>query len=265
MKKAVRIMVAVMVSLFGTISLTRAASVGLNSEKKGLSTSVEYTHVFDQELDKDAGSVDSEIDKIDAVLAKLNYAFNEYVSLYTKLGSADIDVNLAFVKGADRANYQLEHDFGFAWGGGIQASLPLGDSEWRSIFDLQYLRWDSEVNSVKVNNISASAVSSTDAEVTDLSLSALLAKKWTLSNGGVLTPYAGVKLSHVVVDYGTLSHAGITVGSTTFSGFSGDISSENKVGAVMGTEYQLNDRWSLAVEGRLVDETAITGSAKYRF
>jgi len=36
-------------------------------------------------------------------------------------------------------------------------------------------------------------------------------------------------------------------------------------GVFLGTDYKLNDSWSLNLEGRFVDETAMSFAAKYKF
>ena len=237
-----------------------AASVGLTAEKQGWDASVEYSHVFDQEMKEQTSFKSSEIDQSQAVLAKVDYAFNENYSLYGKLGMADLETKLTGVSGADRAPYKLDYGFGFAWGIGGKASYPIGQDGLRAILDLQYLRWESSLDSLTVNGTKPSSVSASDVAVSDLSLSGILAKGW-----GNFTPYLGVKLSRVIVDYGTVSHAGVTVGSTSFLGFTGDFESDNNIGMITGAEYKVTDNLSLNVEGRFIDETAVTGGLTYRF
>ena len=50
-----------------------------------------------------------------------------------------------------------------------------------------------------------------------------------------------------------------------FLGFSGDVVSENNVGIIVGAEYDITEGVSLNVEGRFIDESASTGSLRYRF
>jgi len=41
--------------------------------------------------------------------------------------------------------------------------------------------------------------------------------------------------------------------------------SENNVGIIVGAEYDITEGVSLNVEGRFIDESAATGSLRYRF
>ena len=75
--------IGVLFSLF--LGSAKAASVGLAPTQAGPSVSVEYTHVFDQELEEQATVKNLEIDESQAVLVKLNYAFNDRVGLYAKM------------------------------------------------------------------------------------------------------------------------------------------------------------------------------------
>lgn len=47
-----------------------AASVGLPADQKGLSASLEYTHVFNQDLEDQTSVKNLEIDKSDAILRR---------------------------------------------------------------------------------------------------------------------------------------------------------------------------------------------------
>ena len=257
-----------LIGLIGLLAVTTtagASSVGLPEKKTGFSASVEYGHVFDQDLEPTGAVKNIEIDESKSVLTKLSYDFNENYSLYAKLGTADLESKLIMTSAGDNAPYTLDYDFGFAWGVGGKASYPIGESGLRAILDIQYVSWESSLDSMKVNNVSASSVSASDVSVSDLSLSGILAKEWTLGNGRALTPYLGAKFSKVNVDYGTATHAGVVVGSTTFLGFVGDANSDDNVGIVTGVEYEITDSLSLNVEGRFIDETAATASLKYSF
>ena len=99
-----------------------AASVGLAPEKQGVSASVEYTHIFDQDLEESSDTKGPAVEQSQAILTKVNYAFDEHYSLYAKIGTADLDGSLTGVSGADRATYKLEYDFGFAF--------KFSDREW---------------------------------------------------------------------------------------------------------------------------------------
>ena len=255
------ILVGVVLLLGFSSKWAQGASVGLAQEKQGWDASVEYTALLNQDIKDQTSVKNHEIDQSSAVLAKVNYAFNENYSLYAKLGMADLETQLTVVSaGADRAPYKLEYDFGFAWGIGGKASYAIGESGLRVIGDLQYLQWDSSLSSLTVNGTKPGSISASDVTVSDFSLSGILAKEW-----GSFTPYLGVKLSKVIVDYGSVNHAGVTIGSTTFTGFTGDAESENNIGVITGAEYKVTDNFSLNVEGRFIDETAITGGAVYRF
>lgn len=266
MKQYLKVGAVVTGVLFSFFSGTaRAASVGLAPTQPGPSVSVEYTHVFDQELEEQTTVKNLEIDESQALLARINYAFTEYHSLYVKMGMANLQSKLTTVSGTNRLPYNLKYDFGFAWAVGGQVTFPIRESGVRAHFGFQYLRWESSVDSVRVNNAAASSLSASDATVSDVGISAIASKDLVLGNGNTLTPYLGVKLSSVKVDYGTVRHAGVTVGSTTFLGFSGDVKSENHVGIIVGAEYDITEDISLNVEGRFIDETAATGSLRYRF
>ena len=124
---------------------------------------------------------------------------------------------------------------------------------------------DSPLNSLTVNGAKPGTFSGSDVAVSDLGITAMIAKEWRLGNSS-LTPYLGARFSSGGVDFGTVNNSGITVGGTTFLGFSGmDIDSDDNVGAIVGTEYQITHSVALNVEGRFIDETAVTGALAYRF
>lgn len=242
-----------------------ATGVGLAPAKEGVGVSVDYSHIFDQKLENPADTAGASVDQSQAVLAKIHYAFDQKYSVYAKLGTADLEGSLTGISGADRATYKLDYDFGFAWGLGGKAIFELGATDYRAIFDLQYLRWESGFGSLTVNGASPSSLSASDATVDDFSLSTILAREWHLGDA-VLTPYLGVKFSLVSVDYGTVSHDGVTVGGTTFLGFSQmDLDSEDNVGIIVGTRYDITGDLFLNLEGRFIDETAMTVALEYEF
>jgi opacity protein-like surface antigen len=240
--------------------------VDVSPTKEGWSASAEYTHIFEQELEEKSDTKGPAVEESQAILAKIGYGLNPTYSLYAKLGMADLEASLTGIGlvDADRATYHLNYDMGFAWGIGGKANYDL--EAVRVVVDLQYFRFESGFDTVDINGTKPTTISSaSDVTVDDFGLSAILAKEWSLGDG-VLMPYLGVRGSMVKVDFGTLNHTGVTVGGTSFLGFGNmDLDSNKNIGVIAGTRYDINDRISLGVEGRFIDETAVSGSLSYKF
>ena len=43
------------------------------------------------------------------------------------------------------------------------------------------------------------------------------------------------------------------------------LKADDNIGVFLGTDYKINDAWSLNIEARFIDETAMSFSAMYRF
>ncbi len=251
--------------------LSQAASVGLPVDTEGgekhIVFSVENSFIFDK--DYESGNDTTEIDGSNAVLLKAVYAFNDNYGIYGKVGTADLEVDLDVVgtTATDVAEYDINYDYGIAWGLGFYTSYFWPYSGTKTTLDLQYYSWQSEFDSLTVSGNSPTITTSSDVEVEEWSLSLIFSKEleFEAANENKLTPYIGVRYSDGEIDYGTVTHSNVTIGSTIFSGFSGGMDSEDNFGVIVGLNGQFGKSWELSVEGRFVDETAVSASFSFKF
>ena len=76
-------------------------------------------------------------------------------------------------------------------------------------------------------------------------------------NFGVFVPYAGIKYSYIKTS------AGVTVGSTAYD--LSDVNAEKNAGLFLGCSLLPFERLYFDLEGRFINENAVTFQASYKF
>jgi len=211
----------------------------------------------------------STIDSSNALYTKIGYSFSDYLGIYGKLGMQNLDAKLDVLSGTNKAQYKLEYDFGVVWGIGACTMYKIPGTWIKIGGDVQYMQAPQlELDAVKIGGTEiTNQNSSTDAEFSEFSLTFLVGLDIPLDNEVVtsLSPYVGVRYSDADFDLGTITHDPVTVGSTNFTGLSGSLDPDHNVGVILGCDMALWKTFSVGVEGRFVDETAMNVNGSYKF
>jgi hypothetical protein len=177
--------------------------------------------------------------------------------IYGFCGAADAEYKFK-VSGSD-VTWHTETEIG--WGGGAtvivyEKEIIVRDKAILRIgVDGKYRNSDLGVDKITINGLNINA---TDASVTEKSFKS---DEWQIAVGlscqfDRLVPYGGVKYSDI---------EGEAIASVSGTGYKADFAAEDKFGTFCGIDVLFGDSFSAYVEGRFVDETAISGGATIRF
>jgi opacity protein-like surface antigen len=230
-----------------------SASVG-GAETQGrnkIGVSVDQEFIFDRDMKYVSGTegIDwgkVEIDSMYRTMGKISYGLLDNLDLYVKLGTADAKIKGPATyndpsTGPQSGTYVATTSNAFAWGLGAKGTYEFAE-DWLLGADVQYLRHRHSADF-------SYGEESWDGKVLfqEWQVAPYLAKRI-----GNFTPYAGVKYSDLRMnhkdDYGTVK-----------------FKADDNFGMFVGTGYKLNDRLSLNVEGRFIDETAMSVACTYKF
>ena len=87
---------------------------------------------------------------------------------------------------------------------------------------------------------------------------ATVGRKFHLGETGYITPYVGGRWSQFTAEENDLA---VDAGDILESSWRAD----DHIGVIAGITTGLSENWQIAVEGRFVDETALSAKARYRF
>jgi hypothetical protein len=165
-----------------------------------------------------------------------------------------------FKIGTDKVRWDTKHDF--VWGVGGTAMLyetkieGMGNGTFRIGVDGKYRQSHLKVDKVKLNDDEALKVS--DASVTNTRYhldqwQVALAVSYQMDQ---FIPYIGGKYSDARGDAKT---------SISTNPYKVNFKNKNKVGMFVGGDFLVNDSFAANVEGRFIDETALSLGAILRF
>jgi hypothetical protein len=190
---------------------------------------------------------------------KLDLIYMDKFMVHGLLGSAYFEEETT----VNGSTFKVESELDFAWGVGASliiyedTIIQLNDGILRLGVSGRYRQTDLDIDKVIVDGTEYSlphgAVSAIDFEYEDWQVAVGASLEWNK----LLIPYCGVKYSAL---NGALS---ATVNGTTLS--DSDIEAENNVGIFIGTDIRVFDSMSFNVEGRFIDETALSVGGIVRF
>jgi len=265
MKKVV-LLVVMISSLIMTYAVYSVSIGGSETVGKGqISAGIEYSYIFDRDLEfKKADSIlgsaatveNIETDRGYQAVMKISYGLLDNLDVYVKLGTADYkaksDVSVSGVKAAHDV---VNTDNNFAYGVGLKGISELGEDSFLGC-DLQYFR---SKHRAKVNESYEAWVgwpsdTTTYKKVTfqEWHVAVYLAKRI-----GEFVPYFGVRYSDMRV----------RIKKPASSGWSDNLKFEadDNFGLFLGTDYKINEQWLLNLEGRFLDETAVSFGITFKF
>lgn len=235
---------------------------------------------------------ESEIDRMYRVTLKTNYALFSNLNIFLKLGIADIKIKEQTYRGTlsttdpmripwtvDVLNmvgtFDYKIDDGFVYGGGFKLSHNLSDG-WILGINTQYLRQKHNYVATRFGLISGGplggqVVTGDEAwdgilTIQEWQVAPYLAKK--IKN---FTPYLGIKYSDLRIR--DESQIGVRYFNTngmrfidlSTTGYIQKYKAKHNVGPFIGLDFNIGEHIKLNIEGRFVDETAMSFNATYKF
>jgi len=249
-----------------TTDVPKGPGVFSMKQDKNLSikTAVDFDFLFDKKIHADAAT-NTKFTSAQWYMVRLSYGmFNERVEPYIKLGMAHIKSQ--WTEGA--TDIKLESDNGFAWGLGTKALIyNLEKPKVKFIGDLFYRMADLDVEKGYVAGTQVTPTKSKSKfAIREWQFALLAATEIDVSGSGrtealgvsKIVPYAGIKYSDLS---GRLR---LTQSDATFFN-PGKLEAEHNIGIFAGCDILGTDSVLLNVEGRLIDETALSAGMAVLF
>ena len=200
-----------------------------------------------------------EIDSMYRTMVKANYGVLDNLDIYVKLGTADFKGKMpwTWTEAGDweKGTMKIEGDNAFAYGFGAKGTYNL-KNDWIIGCDVQYLRHKNDYKGIDSweDSTGDSGEESFKGNVTfqEWQVAPYIAKKI-----GNFVPYLGVKYSDLRTKFK------VTWKNDKVETWK--IEADDNVGVFLGTDYKIGENWKLNLEGRFVDETAMSLAATYKF
>lgn len=239
-----------------------AASIGgVETQGKGkIALSMDSEYVFGRDwkaksvtnLNAGESIDDMETDEAWYGGARLIYGLLDNLDVYARIGASDYKVNdKHFTSGAESATDKFNTDTGLAYGIGMKGTYNINENLLLGC-DLQYSRSKHEARD------NYSAVSGTELST---KYKSFIVQEWHVApyvgyKAGNFLPYLGVRYSDARLEI-------TEPGNTDFGEFKTE--ADDNFGVFVGTDYKIGENLSLNVEGRFVDETAMSVGVTYKF
>jgi len=203
----------------------------------------------------------TKIDTMSRTMVKASYGLLENLDIYVKLGGVNFKAkddytNTYSPTDWDNGTIKTKGKYAFAYGFGAKGTYNLKDG-WLVGCDIQYLR---HKNNLKATDSGVSR-GINPYEFSDYRGN-IISQEWQVApyvakKLGNFTPYLGVKYSDL--------REKIKVSSDDGDETKINYKAADNVGVFVGTDYKIADNWKLNLEGRFVDETAMSLGATYKF
>jgi hypothetical protein len=218
----------------------------------------EDNYVFSKKIKTVDDRTKFDLEKINQIYAKASLGLTPYFNLYGKLGAGDggkIDTlnrdNLRSVK--------VETDYGLLWAVGASGAKEISDG-WKLGLDAQFGGNKMDVKKVTFGGGATSGVGGA-IENYELQITPFITKKFSFDQWGI-DPYLGCVVNYLWTE--TKSNLKYTQGGTEYTeGWT--LSNKHKVGIAVGSDIEFAERWAAQLEGRFIEETAISVGVAYRF
>ena len=221
-----------------------------------IETGVDVEILFDRDIKGDKAS-SAKFDSGQWYMAKIAFTMFDRIEPYVKLGAAHLE---ATWKATDMSDIEakLESDTGFAWGLGAKALIwDFKQPKIKLISDGFYRVADLDGHKGKLHSAPATIdTSKSKIAISEWQIALLAATEIDMakSEAGIskLVPYIGVKYSDMRGALKLVTPAGSEYRVA-------DMKADNNFGIVVGTDLVgSNDSFSVNLEGRFIDETAMT-------
>ncbi len=247
---------------FAMSSISIAAGIGnfiIPLGDMNVAVSAEGNFIMDKDFELSGTTTSFEYDSVSQAYGKFSLGVTEYVNVYAKVGSTiGGEIKQKF---ADKSTLDIETKTGTLWGVGCNGSYPIVNGLSLGI-DFQYNEWKCTVDEIeKSGQVGANISGKIKSE--DCQLALFLSKKINLRNCQLFfIPYAGGIYSWSksktddVIKY--------EIASASYQ-LSWSLDGDDSWGVVGGTDIAFGDNFAVNVEGRLIDETAFTAGASWKF
>lgn len=235
-------LVMAFIGVLGLGSVALAAPVGdvfnfTSGEESQFITRLQADFVFDRDGADSGESIESQ-----SYAAQIGYEVSKQFTPYVLLGAFEGEYDYSGV-------VAIESDMNFMWGAGISGVLWTSEGGIEIGYDAKYRQAELDIDSVTILG-SGITVPDSSVDYADWQAAVLVSKNF---NG--IRPYAGVKYSDYELD-------NLTLAGTAIDGSS---EADDNLGVVAGLSIDIVDSLSADVEGRLLDEEALTASLTWRF
>lgn len=251
----------------GKVFATSVEVGDISNEKSGV---IAFEGIYSRTFERDLKANDGENDKIgsmDQVHLKISYIKFKEAQPYFKIGTAQFkdEMDNVSIAGLGNRDLDFKYDPVLSLGGGLSGLFNPNENNYLIGYDLQYLRSKNDLGEVTHNGEKASGVKG-NAVLQEWHTALWLGKEFDVSQmlGGAakLTPYIGGRFSNLELEI--KKDVEYTVSEGTI-GVTGNNKAENKAGIFVGGILNIGDNWKVRLEGRFIDETALTVSTGYRF
>lgn len=223
-------------------SMANAASVGGKLPEKGkLIIGAETNFITEKDVKNVTQNQAAKL-KSNQYLAVASYGILDRLALKLKLGTGD----LRYTDVDDKLNT----DEGFLWGIGIDSEAYRNENGLRLLLGAQYFSagdLDTESKYLDPND------TFTFESWREWQISALIAKDMAR-----FMPYLGIKYSDFEID-------GKWYDSSAAATTTSKIKEDDNVGVFLGTDYKISEACSLNLEGRFIDERAVSAGISWKF
>ncbi|MFA6142680.1 MAG: hypothetical protein WC738_05255 [Candidatus Omnitrophota bacterium] len=256
--------------LIGMVVMTAipagAASVG-NPKTQGegkIATDIEWSYIFNRDLHFEDATrpsghdadmpINFRITRGYNILGKIVYGLLNAMDIYVKLGIAKYDFRGdVFVGDTKKVEEQLSAENGFIYGGGFKLAYDFKNG-WAVGCDAQYLTSDHKID-FNASTLSTGAV--TVAEYYDCWIQEWHAAPYIAKKIGKITMYAGGRYSDLRLSQ---KHPNDSKRWDNLI-----FSADYKIGVFTGVDWNFGNSFKLNVEGRFVDELALSVCGECKF
>ena len=266
--------------LFSGVGYASASTIG-GAETSGqgiVAAAFEQEVVFERKMRQDKAKWTDDISDLDmkvkpkiegmnTSLVKISYGLLDNLDIYVKLGAGNVKTtaNLSGIYSGFleilKGEMKFKSDYGFTYGLGAKGTYNL-TSDWFIGCDIQYLRSEADYKAKADGSIwNEGEYLPYEADFNGNSTwQAWQVAPYVALKAGNFVPYLGIKYSDLIQKYKNkgVSEDGFPLESLTTR-------SKGNCGIFVGTDYRIGTNWKLNIEGRFIDETAMSLGANYKF
>ncbi len=223
----------------------------------GLSVGIEGDWMFNKDLIVSEGT-DAKADFSQSYRARIGYRLWGPLEVYALVGAANLKLEATSLQTGETLTEKFGS--GFLGGGGASLHFELPENYWNLLVsvDGQFTQWKGELDGFRGSTIGILTNPRGNVQARAYHAALTVGKRFAVGAEGKITPYVGGRWSQFTAQENDL----ITNEAEIIeSGWRAD----NHVGVIVGISTDLTEHWQFEVEGRLVDENAISARARFRF
>jgi len=262
-----------------TLQLASAAGRAETQGRNKVSVGIDQEILFNRDMKLENGlyynipvgrtiSDTEKIDQVYSTMAKVSYGVLDNLDIYLRLGTSNYNSKYNYSEtgtvgglptGADIGTVKTKGEYGFAYGVGAKGTYDLTKS-WILGCDIQYLR---HTNDLKINdswtqyNVDGSVWGTGSDDYTGkVTVQEWYVAPYVAFKLGNFVPYVGGRYSDLRTDYKL---------DWSPDNNKPEFRADHNFGVFLGTDYKIGKNFSINLEGRFVDETAMSFGATYGF